>query len=39
VIEAKASVPAETPATLPAVAPAADGDMGKFDARAWAEQA
>lgn len=40
VIEAKASVPAETPAALPAaVAPAAEGDMGKFDARAWAEQA
>ncbi|ARJ67278.1 hypothetical protein WV31_17195 [Magnetospirillum sp. ME-1] len=40
VIEAKASVPAESPAALPVAAPAAiEGDMGKFDARAWAEQA
>lgn len=42
VIEARAAVPAEAPAAKPAaapVAPAADSDLGKFDARAWAEQA
>ncbi|EME72055.1 surface antigen [Paramagnetospirillum caucaseum] len=34
IVEARAAVPAEIPA-----APAVDGDLGKFDARAWAEQA
>lgn len=34
IVNAKASAPAELPA-----APATDGDLGKFDARAWAEQA
>ena len=34
VVEAKVTVPSEAPAT-----PAAETDLGKFDARAWAEQA
>lgn len=34
VIEAKVNAPSESPAAAPI-----DGDMGKFDARAWAEQA
>ncbi|WP_242442694.1 CHAP domain-containing protein [Magnetospirillum sp. 15-1] len=40
VIEAKVSAPVEAPAAaLPAASPASDSDLGKFDARAWAEQA
>jgi hypothetical protein len=34
VVEAKVTVPTEAPAI-----PAAESDLGKFDARAWAEQA
>jgi hypothetical protein len=39
VIEAKMAAPIEAQAVKPAASPAGDSDLGKFDARAWAEQA